>query len=342
MIKEAISKVVQRQDLTRDEAIAVMNEIMSGEATPAQIAGFITALRMKGETVDEITGGALVMREKATKINAGDEVVDTYGIVDTCGTGGDGLHTFNISTISAFVVAGAGIKVAKHGNKSVSSKCGSADLLMSFGVNIEVTPEVVERCIKEIGIGFLFAPLLHSAMKHAIGPRREIGIRTIFNILGPLTNPAGANRQLLGVYDGNLTETLAGVLKNLGSRKAFIVHGEEGLDEVSICGRTKISELKDNGKIATYWITPEDFGLHKATLDEIRGGEGQKNVEMALEVLKGGDGPRREIILLNSAYGIMAGGKANTVQEGIELAKKSIDSGTALEKLERLKEITRK
>ncbi|MDI6736641.1 MAG: anthranilate phosphoribosyltransferase [bacterium] len=346
MIKEALSKVVQRQDLTKDEAVAVMNEIMSGEATPAQIAGFITALRMKGETVDEITGGAMVMREKATKIKVEGEVVntngivDTHGIVDTCGTGGDGLHTFNISTISAFVIAGAGIKVAKHGNKSVSSKCGSADLLMNFGVNIEVSKEVVERCLKEIGIGFLFAPLLHSAMKYAIGPRREIGIRTIFNILGPLTNPAGANRQLLGVYDGNLTETLAGVLKNLGSKRAFIVYGEEGLDEVSICGRTKISELKENGDIATYWISPEDFGFRRANLDEIKGGEWQRNVEMALEVLKGGDGPRREIVLLNSAYGIMAGGKANTVLEGIELAGKSIDSGAALEKLEKLKEIT--
>ncbi len=336
MIKEAIAKVVQRQDLSRDEAVAVMNEIMSGEATPAQIAGFITALRMKGETANEITGGAMVMREKVTKIKVEGEMVDT------CGTGGDGLHTFNISTISAFVVAGAGIKVAKHGNKSVSSKCGSADLLMNFGVNIEVGPEVVERCLKEIGIGFLFAPLLHSAMKYAIGPRRELGIRTIFNILGPLTNPAGANRQLLGVYDGNLTETLAGVLKNLGSKRAFIVHSEEGLDEISICGKTKISELKENGEIVTYWISPEDFGLHKANLDEIKGGEGQKNMEMALEVLKGEDGPRREIVLLNSAYGIMAGGKANTAMEGIELAKKSIDSGAALEKLEKLKEITNK
>ncbi|MEW6094975.1 MAG: anthranilate phosphoribosyltransferase [bacterium] len=334
MIKEAISKIIQSQDLTQDEMVTVMNEVMSGAATEAQIASFITALRMKGETVDEITGGALVMREKAAKINVEGE------LVDTCGTGGDGLHTFNISTISAFVVAGAGIKVAKHGNKSVSSKCGSADLLMNFGVNIDVPPEIIEKCIKDVGIGFLFAPKLHLAMKYAIGPRREIGIRTIFNILGPLTNPAGAKRQLLGVYDENLTEPLANVLKNLGSKRVFIVHGEEGLDEISITARTKISELKEDGNISTYWITPEDFGIKRANLDEIKGGEAQKNLEMALEILQGKDGPRRDAILLNSAFGIMAGGKANTVEEGIELSAKSIDSRMALEKLERLREIT--
>jgi anthranilate phosphoribosyltransferase len=334
MIKEAISKVIQNQNLTQDEMVTVMNEIMSGAATPAQIASFITALRIKGETVDEITGGALVMRQKATKINVSGEVVDT------CGTGGDGLHTFNISTISAFVVAGCGIKVAKHGNKSVSSKCGSADLLANLGVNIDVPPQIIEKCIEEVGIGFLFAPKLHLAMKYAIGPRREIGIRTIFNILGPLTNPAGATRQLLGVYDENLTEILANVLKKLGSKRVFIVHGEEGLDEVSICGRTKISELKEDGEISTYWISPEDFGLKRATLDEIKGGEPNKNLQMALDVLNGKDGPRRDAILLNSAFGIMAGGKAETVKEGIELAKNSIDSGTALEKLEKLKKIT--
>ncbi len=334
MIKEAISKVIQNQNLTQEETVTVMNEIMSGEATDSQIASFITALRMKGETVDEITGGALVMREKATKINVEGD------IVDTCGTGGDGLHTFNISTVSAFVVAGAGIKVAKHGNKSVSSKCGSADLLMSFGVNIEVPPEVIEKCIKEVGIGFLFAPKLHLAMKYAIGPRREIGIRTIFNILGPLTNPAGATRQLLGVYDENLTEPLTMVLKKLGSQRVFVVHGEEGLDEISICGRTKISELKEDGNISTYWITPEDFGIKKTSLNEIKGGDAQKNLEMALEVLKGENGAMRDVVLLNSAFGIMAGGKADTVEKGIELAAKSIDSGTALEKLERLKGIT--
>ncbi|MEW6608105.1 MAG: anthranilate phosphoribosyltransferase [bacterium] len=334
MIKEAIAKVVQNQNLTQEETITVMNEIMSGQASDAQIASFITALRMKGETVDEITGAALVMREKVTRINVEGDVVDT------CGTGGDGLHTFNISTISAFVVAGAGIKVAKHGNKSVSSKCGSADLLTGFGINIEVLPEVIEKCIKEVGIGFLFAPKLHLAMKYAIGPRREVGIRTIFNILGPLTNPAGAKRQLLGVYDENLTETLANVLKNLGSKRVFVVHGEEGVDEISITGRTKISELKEDGNISTYWITPEEFGLKRTSIDEIKGGETQKNLEMALAVLKGKDGARRDVVLLNSAFGIMAGGKANTVEEGIELAKKSIDSGLALEKLERLKEFT--
>jgi len=334
MIKEAIGKVVQNQDLTQNEAIEVMNEIMSGQATEAQIASFITALRIKGETVDEITGSASVMREKVTKIKVEGE------IIDTCGTGGDGLHTFNISTISSFVVAGCGIKVAKHGNKSVSSQCGSADLLVNFGVNIDVSPEMIEKCIKEINIGFLFAPKLHLAMKYAIGPRREIGIRTIFNILGPLTNPASATRQLLGVYEKNLTEILANVLKNLGSKRAFVVHGEEGLDEISISARTKISELKEDGEISTYWITPEEFGLKRASLDEIKGGDAQKNLQLALEVLQGKNGARRDVILLNSAFGILAGGMVNTVQEGIELAKKSIDSGMALEKLERLKEIT--
>lgn len=334
MIKEAIAKVIQGQDLTQNEAVEVMNEIMSGQATEAQIASFITAMRMKGETVDEITGAALVMRQKVTQIKVEGD------FVDTCGTGGDGLHTFNISTISAFVVAGAGIKVAKHGNKSVSSKCGSADLLASFGVNIELPPEKIEKCINEVGIGFLFAPKLHLAMKYAIGPRREIGIRTIFNILGPLTNPAGAKCQLLGVYDEKLTESLVKVLKNLGSKRVFVVHGEEGVDEVSICTRTKISELKEDGKISTYWITPENFGLKRAFLDEIKGGETQKNLEMALEVLKGKRGVRRDVILLNAAFGMIVGGKAQTVQEGIELATKSIDSGMALEKLERLKEMS--
>ncbi len=255
MIKEAISKVVDGENLTEEEAIATMNEIMSGEATPAQIASFITALRLKGETIEEITGCARVMREKATRISTNHPLV-----VDTCGTGGDGAHTFNISTTAAFVVAGAGVPVAKHGNRSVSSSCGSADVLKALGVNIEVEPDVVSNCINEIGIGFLFAPLLHGAMKYAIGPRREIGIRTIFNILGPLTNPASAQAQVLGVYDGSLTEPLAQVLNNLGSTRVFVVHGEDGLDEITTTTNTRISELAD-GVVRTYTLSPTEFGF---------------------------------------------------------------------------------
>lgn len=344
MIKEAINKVVQNQDLTCEEMVIVMNEIMGGESTPAQIASFITGLRMKGETIEEITGAAKVMRDKAFKINVQDDVIDT------CGTGGDCQHTFNISTVSALVVAGAGVKVAKHGNRSVSSKCGSADLLANLGVKLDVSPDVVERCIQEIGIGFLFAPLLHGAMKYAIEPRKEIGIRTIFNILGPLTNPAGATSQLLGVYDAKLTEVMAGVLKNLGSKQAFIVHGmngNNGIDEVSIVGETKISEL-NNGEIRTYYVTPEDFGLKRANLDEIRGGDIQKNTEIALSILKGKslsipaseNEPRLSVVLLNAAFALVASGAVSDIKEGIKLSAKSIDSGQALEKLEGLKRIT--
>lgn len=334
MIKEGISKVVQRQDLTRDEMIGIMNEIMGNQATSAQIASFITALRMKGETVEEITGAAYVMQAKATKIRVEGEVIDT------CGTGGDNLDTFNISTVSAFVAAAAGVKVAKHGNKSVSSKCGSADLLSSLGVKIDVSTEIVERCIQEIGIGFLFAPLLHLTMKYAIGPRQEIGIRTIFNILGPLTNPAGAKSQLLGVYDAKLTEILAGVLRNLGSKRAFVVHGQDdGLDEVSIIGKTKVSELKQ-GEIITHYFTPEDFGLKRASLDEIKGGNIQQNVDIALSVLNGEKGPRRDVVLLNTAFALLAGNKAADVKQGLKIAEQAIDSGVAMQKLEGLKRIT--
>jgi anthranilate phosphoribosyltransferase len=334
MIKEVISKVVERHNLSTDEMIEVMNEIMSGAATQAQIGSFITALRMKGETVDEITGAVTVMRQKATKIQVEGDVVDT------CGTGGDGLHTFNISTVSAFVAAGVGLKIAKHGNRSVSSRCGSADLLMGLGVNIEITPDMVKKCIEEVGIGFMFAPMFHPAMKYAIGPRREIGIRTIFNILGPLTNPAGAKSQLLGVYDPELTEPICKVLKNLGSKKAFVVHGEEGLDEISISGRTKITEL-NNGKIITYFITPEDFGLKRGILEEIRGGSMDENVELTMEILSGKDkGTRRDIVLLNTAFVLSAGGITDDIAEGINLAAEAIDSGAAVQKLEMLKTLS--
>lgn len=335
MIKEAISKIINGVNLSIDEMFEVMNEIMSGSTTPVQIGSFLTGLKMKGETVEEITGAVTAMREKATKIHVRGDMVDT------CGTGGDGLQTFNISTIAAFVAAGAGARVAKHGNRSVTSRCGSADLLMGLGVNIETTPETVERCIEEIGIGFLFAPMLHPAMKYAIGPRQEIGIRTIFNILGPLTNPAGARFHLLGVYDPSITEIIANVLKNMGSIRAFIVHGEDGLDEISISGRTKITELR-NRKINTYVISPENFGLEKGSLEEIIGGSVDENVGIALDVLSGKDkGAKRNIVLLNAAFALLAFGTTDEISEAIKLSTKSIDSGEAMKKLERLKEMTK-
>lgn len=338
MIKQAIGQIIQGVDLDRKEMTACMTEIMTGQATPAQIGSFITALRLKGETVEEITGAAIVMREKASKINPckADEI-----IVDTCGTGGDGKNTFNISTVAAFVVSGAGLKVAKHGNRAVSSKCGSADLLKALGVNMEITPEEVEECIKTIGIGFLFAPVFHKAMKHAIGPRREIGIRTIFNVLGPLTNPCNANCQVLGVYSEKLTEVIAYVLKNLGTKACFVVHGLEGLDEISIAGKTKISELK-NGNVKTYTVEPEDFGIKNAKLSDITGGSIEENVKLALDVLKGGETPRQNIVFMNSSAALVAGGMAKNFKEGVEIAKESLRSGKAMEKLEKLKEFTNK
>jgi len=336
MIKEAISKVVGGRDLTEKEAIDTMNEIMSGEATPAQIASFITALRLKGETIEEITGCARVMREKATKIETNQPL-----LVDTCGTGGDGAHTFNISTTAAFVVAGAGIPVAKHGNRSVSSRSGSADVLKTLGVNIEVEPDVVGRCIDEIGIGFLFAPLLHGAMKYAIGPRREIGIRTIFNVLGPLTNPAGAQAQVLGVYDKNLIEPLAKVLGNLGSKHVFVVHGEDGLDEITTTANTYISELVD-GEVRSYMLNPTEFGMPKSEPQDLAGGTPEENAEMTLAVLRGELSPQRDIVLLNAAAAIVAAGKVDNLPAGIALAAETVDSGKALEKLDVLKEMTNK
>ncbi len=330
MIKEAIGSVVAGENLSEKSMLEVMEEVMSGTATAAQIAAFITALRIKGETVEEVTGAARIMRQKATRIDARSSV-----IMDTCGTGGDGINTFNISTTAAFVVAAAGLPVAKHGNRAVSSSCGSADVLEALGVNINVGQEIVEECLHEIGIGFLFAPLLHGAMKHAIGPRREIGIRTIFNMLGPLTNPAGATCQLIGVYDAKLTEMFAGVLRNLGTKRAFIVHGSDGLDEATVTGETRVSELKD-GLVNTYNIdTVELFG-EAHPLEELAGGTPAENAAITRNVLAGQDGARRRIVLLNAALAIMAGGKAANIPEGIALAAACIDSGAALAKLEAL------
>lgn len=332
MIKEAISILIEKIDLSEAEMAEAMREIMEGKATDAQIGAFLTALRLKGETIDEITGAAKVMREKALSIKA------PAGTVDTCGTGGDMAHTFNISTTAAFIVSGAGIPVAKHGNRSVSSKSGSADVLQALGVNIELPPERIEKSLIEVGFGFLFAPFFHGAMKYALGPRREIGIRTVFNILGPLTNPAGAKYQVLGVYSSDLTETMAKVLGNLGCIHAFVVHGEDGLDEITITGKTKVSELK-GGKVENYFIEPSDFGIKTGSIEDLLGGESKENAEITINILKGEKGPKRDIVLLNASAAIVASGKAKDLKEGIAIAERSIDSGAALRKLEGIKKV---
>ena len=337
MIKEMIRKIAEGINLTEDEARGTMKEIMDGKATGSQIASFITALRMKGETVDEITGCAKVMREKAERIH----IKNKLNVVDTCGTGGDKANTFNVSTATAIIAAGEGLTVAKHGNRSVSSKCGSADVIKELGINIDIPPNKVEECINNIGIGFLFAPLFHKAMKYAIGPRREIAIRTIFNILGPLTNPANATSQILGVYDPNLTDKLANVLKNMGSKSAFVVYGEGGFDEISITGKTRISELK-NGEIKTYYIHPEDFGMSVGKEDDIIGGDATENAEIITRILHGEKGAKRSIVLLNAAHIFAAVGRAKDIIQGIKLAENSIDSGAALNKLKALRKETNK
>lgn len=334
MIRGAIGKITRRQNLSEREMLEVMDEIMSGSATPAQIASFTTALRMKGETVDEIYACAKAMREKADKICAPENAVDT------CGTGGDSSGTFNISTTVAFVVAGAGVPIAKHGNRSVSSKSGSADLLEALGVNIGLAPKEVERCVQEIGIGFLFAPTFHKAMRYAVAPRREIGIRTVFNVLGPLTNPADVKYQVLGVYDETLTQTLAHVLKRFGVKHALVVNGS-GLDEISTIDKTKVSELK-KGKVTTYPITPEPFGIKRAKLEDIMGGSPQENAEITLSVLNGEESAYTDIVLLNAGAALYVAGKSKTMTEGIELAQKAIETGEAKRKLEVLIEWSQK
>jgi anthranilate phosphoribosyltransferase len=334
MIKEAIAKVVRAENLEETEMMGVMESIMGGEATPAQIASFLTALRIKGETVDEITGAARIMRRKATQIDARSSI-----IVDTCGTGGDGRGTFNVSTTVAFVVAGAGLTVAKHGNRAVSSSCGSADVLEALGVNVEAKPEIVEECVQQIGLGFLFAPKLHGAMKFAVGPRREIGIRTLFNMLGPLTNPAAATSQLIGVYAAELTEMFAGVLRNLGTRRAFVVHGSDGLDEATVTGETRVSDLH-RGLINTYNLNPADYFGELYSPEDLAGGTPATNARITRDILMGKDGPKRKIVLLNSALAIMAGDKGGDIREGIAVAEKSIGSGAALGKLRDLIELS--
>ena len=328
---EFIRMVVEGKDLDEKEAGQAMQLIMDGEALPTQIAALLTALRIKGETVGEITAFARVMRAKVTPVKSRVHP----RVLDTCGTGGDGSGSFNISTAAAFVAAGAGVPVAKHGNRSVSSRCGSADVLKELRVNIEAHPDSVCRCLDEAGICFIFAPLFHPAMKYAIGPRREIGIRTVFNILGPLTNPAGASCQLLGVYDPELCETLAEVLRHLGSSRAYVVHGHGHLDEVALSGPTRVAELKD-GKVRTYEIKPADFGLEIQPVEAISGGDTVQNAQIMREVFGGKQGPYRDTVRLNAGMAISAFDDELTIEQGVEKATEAIDAGLAAEKLERL------
>ncbi|MDD5190849.1 MAG: anthranilate phosphoribosyltransferase [Dehalococcoidales bacterium] len=334
MIKEAINRVVNGQSLTVEEAGTVMEEIMSGQVTPAQFGALVTALRCKGETVDEITGMVKTMRAKAVPVHIEGTVVDT------CGTGGDSLGTFNISTTTAFVAAGAGIKIAKHGNRAMSSRCGSADVLEILGVKVELTAAQVKQCIEKIGIGFMFAPAFHPSMKFASQPRREIGIRTVFNILGPLSNPAGVGAQVLGVADAGMAAKMAQALCNLNCRHGIVVHGEDGLDEITTTATTTVYEVK-NGRVTKSVIHPGDFNIPSAGLDDLKGGTVQENGAILKSVLSGEKGARRDIVLLNAAAAIVAGGAAEDLKQGIALAEAAIDSGRALEKMERLIEFTR-
>ena len=329
-MQQAIRAVTQRRDLTEDEMTAVMGLIMNGEATPAQIGGFLVGLAMKGETVEEVTAAARVMRDLATRVSVNGE-----HLVDTCGTGGDASGSFNISTASALVVAAAGGRVAKHGNRSVSSKSGSADVLEAAGVNLDLTPEQVGRCIDEVGVGFLFAPRHHGAMKHAIGPRREMGVRTLFNVLGPLTNPAGAPNQVLGVFSNRWLEPLANVLGRLGSRHVMVVHAEDGLDEISIGAPTRVAELRD-GEVRVYLVSPEDFGLERADLSALRVNDAAESLAMIRGVLEGRPGPARDIVLLNAGAALYVADLADTFADGLVKARKTIDSGAAAAKLEQL------
>ncbi len=336
MIKDAITKLADHVSLTEQEAESVMLEMMDGAATPVQIAAYLMALRLKGETVEEIVGSVRAMRAKALRISVGDPMV-----VDTCGTGGDGAHTFNISTTAMFVVAGAGLTVAKHGNRSVSSKSGSADVLSALGVKVDLPAERVADCINEVGIGFLFAPLYHEAMKHCAGPRQEMGIRTMLNLLGPLTNPAGATVQVLGVYESRLTSLLGNVLMHLGSQHCFVVHGMDGLDEITLTTKTQISEAK-GGILSNYLLDPEEFGLAPVQAKQLAGGTPQENAAISRDILQGRKGPKRDIVCLNAAPALVAGRKASSFHDGFLLAGQVIDSGAAADTLARLMAFTNK
>lgn len=326
----AIGRALDREHLSPSEAEGVMLQIMAGEATPAQIGAFLAALRAKGETVDEIVGFARAMRQHVTPVRP-----TRHPLIDTCGTGGDGAHTFNVSTTAAMVVAGAGVAVAKHGNRSVSSQCGSADVLESLGVHLDLTPEAVAHCIDEVGLGFLYAPQLHPAMRHAIGPRREMAVRTVFNILGPLTNPAGASVQIIGVYDGALVEPLAHVLHDLGAESAYVVHGADGLDELSTTGPNLVGQLRD-GHVTALRLDAADHGLLRTELAALRGGDAETNARITREVLSGSAGPCRDMVLLNAGMALVAADVAADPTEGLARAAESIDSGCALDVLERL------
>jgi anthranilate phosphoribosyltransferase len=339
MIKESIGKLIEWGDLTYEESAASMKEIMSGAATTAQIGAFLTALRMKGETADEITAFTSIMKDCCRRIHPRVE----GRLVDTCGTGGDKVKTFNISTTAAFVVAGAGVPVAKHGNRSVTSKSGSADVLERLGLNLNMEPEAVEEAIEKVGVGFMFAPAFHPAMKYAIGPRREVGIRTVFNVLGPLTNPAGANAQLLGVYDQRLTEPLAYSLRNLGCEEAMVVHGLDGLDEISTIGKTAISWLRRD-EVNTKEMAPKDLGVKRAKIEDIKGTTPEESAGITFKILYGcfdADEPKREIVQVNGAAAIIVAGKTEDFGGGMELAHESIESGTAYKKLKELVKISR-
>jgi len=330
-----IGRLVAGRDLPESMAERAMDLIMSGRATPSQVAGYLVALRMKGETVDEITGSARVMRRAATRVNVQDRP-----LVDTCGTGGDGRATFNISTAAAFVAAAAGVSVAKHGNRSVSSACGSADVLESLGVRLTLTPAQVAHCVERIGIGFLFAPRFHTAMKHALGPRKELAIRTVFNILGPLTNPAGADVQLVGVYDPELTEPIARVLGRLGAREAWVVHGD-GLDELTLSGASRVSRFRpEDQRVETFEVTPREVGLSPQPVECLVGGDACENARLLRAVLEGDPGPRRDAVLLNAAAALTAAGKARHLEDGVRQSARAVDEGKALRLLEELVDVT--
>lgn len=336
MIREAIGKLIVNEPVTREETEQVAREIMSGEATPAQISSFITALRMRREKVEHISAFVKIMREKATPI----EVPENVPILDTCGTGGDGAGTFNISTTSALICAAAGVKVAKHGNRGVSSQCGSADVLEALGIKIDISPEVSARCLEKYNFCFLFAPLYHKAMKYAIGPRREIGIRTIFNLIGPLSNPAKANCQVVGVFDENLLPLFAKTLRDLGTSRAVVVHGSSGLDEFSLISATLIYELGADGSIDEYTVEPSDYELKACETGDIAGGDAEENAAMIHDIFDGKQGPRTDAALLNAGAGLYVAGKSDSIYEGILLGRKTIESGAPKELLENLKSFT--
>lgn len=335
MMKEMIGKVIAGKNLDPEEAAAAVRTVMEGKATPAQIGGFLTALRVKGETTEEIYGAALAMREKAALICR-----EKRGLLDTCGTGGDGSNTFNISTTAAFVLAAAGVPVAKHGNRAVSSACGSADVLEALGIKVDLSPPQVEAAVEKVGIGFLFAPLFHQAMKHAVGPRRELGFRTVFNLLGPLTNPAGADYQLAGVFRRELVPVLAGVLARLGVRRALVVHGAGGIDELSPAGENFLYEVA-GGRIHSYTLRPEEVGLPYCPVGQLKGGNAEENAAILLRVLGGEKGPRRDVVLMNAGAALYIAGRVDKIKDGVKLAAEIIDSGAALARLKALAAFSR-